>query len=389
MAMRHQPDSSAVIRVLVSDDTRVHTELLAEALKRNRDLRVTTLLSSSEGLLARTDFCDTDVLLISSNLDARPGHGFEVLRDLRALHGDLKVVIILDTTEGTTILEAFKAGARGIFSKNDSFETLGKCLRKIHEGQIWANGEQISILVDALASGHDIRAVDARGLNLLSNREMQVVRGVAQGLSNREIAEQLQLSQHTIKNFLFRIFDKLGVSSRVELLFMTLSQERQARSGIPSFVNETISETLRDKATLSSCRAAAEEGRLIAQLILADYYATHSMEARSTEQAYAWYSIVAERISRRYEELAENLTTDQRSEAERLARGKIGKSGPIPMPRRTATKRPPRFLAGEDLGSIAKVLLVSAISIWHAANMMWGAYEIDPLLCTLSSVGGN
>ena len=266
MGMRRQPDGCLGIRVLVSDDTRVHTELLADALKRERDLRVTSLPSGSADLLARADFCDTDVLLISSNLDARPGQGFEVLRDLRALHRDLKAVVILDTTEGPTILEAFKAGARGIFSKNDSFETLGKCLRKVNEGQIWANGEQISILVDALACGHDIRAVDAKGLNLLSNREMQVVRGVAQGFSNREIAERLQLSQHTVKNFLFRIFDKLGVSSRVELLFMTLSQER--------------------------------------------------------------HSVLSKGISQRNQELPKNSTTDQGFEAEQLAKETVRKNRP-------------------------------------------------------------
>src|SRR5215467_12601213 len=126
MGMRRQPDGCLGIRVLVSDDTRVHTELLADALKRHGDLRVTTLVSGSEGLLARPDFRDTDVLLISSNLDGRPGQGFEVLRTLRASHGNLKAIIILDTTEDAMILEAFKAGARGIFSKNDSFETLGK-----------------------------------------------------------------------------------------------------------------------------------------------------------------------------------------------------------------------------------------------------------------------
>ena len=385
--MRHQPDGSAAIRVLVSDDTRVHTELLADALKRDGDLRVTTLNSGSHGLLEYVNFRDTDVLLISANLDARPGRGFEVMRDLRALHAELKAVILLDTTEGATILEAFRAGARGIFSKNDSFETLGKCLRKVHEGQIWANAEQVSILVEALASGHDIRAVDAKGLNLLSNREMQVVRGVAQGLSNREIAERLQLSQHTIKNFLFRIFDKLGVSSRVELLFMTLSQERQARSALPHFVTEQISEVLQDEATLSSCRAAAEEGRLIAQLILADYYAARGVEAKGAEQAYAWYSVVAERISRRYRELAKGLTMDQRFMAEQLARERLDKSGPIQAPRVAKTRTAPRLLAGESLGSIAKVLLVSSLSIWQAANALWGVYEIDPLLCTLASVG--
>jgi len=74
--------------------------------------------------------------------------------------------------------------------------------------------------------------VNGNGLSLLSRREMEVVRCLAEGLTNREIAERLQLSQHTIKNYLFRVFDKLGVSSRVELLFMTLNQWSKAPPSI-------------------------------------------------------------------------------------------------------------------------------------------------------------
>jgi two-component system, NarL family, nitrate/nitrite response regulator NarL len=355
MAMRHQLTNSGVIRVLVSDDTRVHTELLADALKRDHNLRVTSLSSGSAGLVARGDFRDTDILLISSNLDAQPGHGFEVLRGLRGSHRELKAVVILDTTDGPTILEAFKAGAQGIFTKNDSFEILGKCLRKVNEGQIWANGEQISILVEALASGHDIRAVDAKGLNLLSPREIQVVRGVAQGLSNREIAERLQLSQHTIKKFLFRIFDKLGVSSRVELLFMTLNQEWQVRSGRPSFVDETNSESLQDEAAMASCRAAAEQGRLMAQLMLADYYATNSADEKNAGRAYAWYSVLTERISQRQKELAKSLTTDQRLEAERMVGGADCQNGSTRTEReiecRTVSLRPSAAAVGPRIAN--------------------------------------
>ena len=86
-------------------------------------------------------------------------------------------------------------------------------------------------------SSPTVRAVDANGLNLLSKRELEVVRCLAEGLTNREIADRLGLSQHTIKNYLFRVFDKLGVSSRLELLFMTLAQPIVPQLAGPAFEN--------------------------------------------------------------------------------------------------------------------------------------------------------
>ncbi len=316
--MRHQ--SSAIsIRVLVSDDTRVHTELLADALKRDGCLQVTTSASGSESLTGRPNLGDIDVLLLSSNLDERPSRGFEVLRALRASHMDLRAVVLLDSSKGETILEAFRAGARGVFSKNDSVDTLSKCIRRVYEGQIWANTEQVATLVQALASSHNIRAVDARGLNLLSKRETEVVRSVAQGLSNREIAARLHLSQHTIKNCLFRIFDKLGVSSRVELLFMTLSQERHPESVFQHFLNERAYESLQDEATLISAQNGANQGVLMAQLALAQFYSAHRTNLTNALNCYMWYSIVSEQISQAYKDATKGLTMDQLLQAEQMA----------------------------------------------------------------------
>jgi len=316
--MRHQP-LPVPIRVLVIDSTRVHTELLADALKRDECLQVTTLPPDSDRLTTELNPGDTDVLLISSNLEGQSGRGFELLRALRGVHADLRAIVLLDSSQGETILEAFRAGAQGIFSKSDSVEILAKCIRKVFEGQIWANTHQVATLTQALASSHNIRAVDSRGLNLLSKREMEVVRGVALGLSNREIAERLQLSQHTIKNCLFRIFDKLGVSSRVELLFMTLSQEKSAQSALQHFLNERAYESLRDEASLAACRNAASRGILMAQITLAQYHAVNKDMPNNALQAYVWYSTAAAQISKACRELAKELTIEQLLDAEQMA----------------------------------------------------------------------
>ena len=168
--------------------------------------------------------------MLSSNLDEEPLRGFELLRQLRASDPGILAIMLLDSSKRETVLQAFRAGARGIFSRHDSVEILSKCIRSVRAGQIWANSQQMSFAVEALATSPVVRAVDANGLSLLSKREMDVVRSLAEGLTNREIADRLGLSQHTIKNYLFRVYDKLGVSSRLELLFMTLTQAVAPRS---------------------------------------------------------------------------------------------------------------------------------------------------------------
>jgi len=179
-----------LIRILVCEDTVVHTQLLADELKRDGGLQVATSSSSAEGLLSRPNFSDVDVLVIGSTLDEQSGRGFDVLRTLRASNPEIRAVMLLDSSNSGMILEAFRAGARGVFSTRESVDALSKCVRRVFQGQIWANTRQVEILLQALASSHNIRAVDAQGLNLLSKRETEVVHCVAHGMSNRDIAER-------------------------------------------------------------------------------------------------------------------------------------------------------------------------------------------------------
>ena len=224
-----QGAAEGTIRVLVADSSRIHTGLLANALKLDPLLEVIAFEASSCGLVAELMAQAIDVLVISSNLDEQPSRGVEVLFELRALNVNTRAILLPDSSKDEAILQAFRAGARGVFGKNEPIGQLSKCVRCVHRGQVWASSEALQVAVEALASSPTVRAVNAEGMKLLSDRELQVVRCIAEGLTNREIAKRLKLSQHTIKNYLFRIFDKVGVSSRVELLFMTLSQNGEGK----------------------------------------------------------------------------------------------------------------------------------------------------------------
>jgi two-component system, NarL family, nitrate/nitrite response regulator NarL len=331
------------IRVLVADNTRIHAQLLADALRRDRHLEVVGSTSQSQELIEAVSAQKIDVAVVGCNLDEQPLRGVSVLRELKAARPELKIVILLDSSKREVVLDAFRSGASGLFSRHESLEILSKCVHRVYEGQIWASTEQVGFAVEALASSPTVRAVGANGLSLLSKRELEVVRCLADGLTNREIAARLGLSQHTVKNYLFRVFDKLGVSNRLELLFLTLTQPGDASTAasigdLPAFNGAT-------EVPFSKLAQAAERGIPTAQVALAWVYWQGKGVAKDLISAYMWY-LLSERISTEMKEdivaakrkLAETLTTEQIVEAQKRAAEKLkqGKSADSPMKVRNA-----------------------------------------------------
>ena len=122
------------------------------------------------------------------------------------------------------VVNSMRAGARGLFCRAcQPFRALCHCITVVHEGQFWANTEQIGYVVEALSSSPSFRVINAKGESLLTAREEQVVSLVTEGIGNREITEALGIKENTVKKSLLRIYDKLGVSNRVELVLYARS----------------------------------------------------------------------------------------------------------------------------------------------------------------------
>jgi DNA-binding NarL/FixJ family response regulator len=205
----------ARIKVLVADRTPLTARLLANTL-RPRGLVMEDTNESC--ILAAAATLEPDVILLSEHLAGTRARGIEVLKQLRTSVPQTRVILLLDSSERHLVVEAFRSGARGVFCRNDPVELLGKCVRRVYEGQLWLNGTQLGFLIDVLSDAIATRLVDAHGSALLSKREQDVVAWLSQGFTNGQIARELKLSENTIKNYLLRIFDKLGVSSRVEVV---------------------------------------------------------------------------------------------------------------------------------------------------------------------------
>jgi len=323
--------AAKAVRVLVADSSRIHTQLLSEALRRDPELDVVSWNADPSGLLAAALAGDLNVFAVSSALDGHPARGLDTLRELRAARPCIRAVVLLDSRKPEAILDAFRAGARGVFNRDSSVEMFCKCIRSVHQGQIWADSADVALVIEALASAPRMRLPAADGLNLLSKREGEVVQCLVQGLTNREIAERMGLSQHTVKNYLFRVFDKLGVSNRTELLFMTLSQGNNAEEAPapePPSPDESPSE-----ASFAALRKAAEAGTLQAQFSLSQAYWARRDRPEDLVRAYIWHLVATRRAHDAGQLIAKQLTPKQIEEAEQQAAqwfSRLKKLSPLP-----------------------------------------------------------
>src|ERR1700683_2117845 len=214
---------SEKIRVLAADSTRMSSQLLAEAWAQDRQFEVTGIEPKGSSILEAVAHKKPHVLLVSSALEESPTLGFDLTRQVCASYPDTRVVLLMDTSNRSAVVEAFRCGAQGVFSRTESSKTLARCITNVHQGQVWASSAELCYLIEAFRESAPVRLMDARLEAILSKREQDVVRCVAEGLSNREIARRLKLTEHTVKNYLFRIFDKLGVSRRVEVVLYALN----------------------------------------------------------------------------------------------------------------------------------------------------------------------
>jgi DNA-binding NarL/FixJ family response regulator len=202
----------------------MQAQLLTSALRRRSDFRITTCQMDASSLLLAVSSGAPSVALLSLNISLGLADSMATLRQFHYSHPDIVKVLLVESFDRELVVNAFRSGARGIFCLTESnLRLLRKCIERVTSGQIWANTEQMNYLLDLISEVPSLRVVNSGGDQLLTPREEQVVALVAEGLANREVARELNLSEHTIKKYLFRIFDKLGISTRVELVLYAVN----------------------------------------------------------------------------------------------------------------------------------------------------------------------
>jgi len=230
--MRELLDSSGEkIRVLIADADNISSQLMASALRRCRNyFDKVSVASSSPEAIRDLNILRPHVAVVSTELRDGPHTGFKVLQEVRNSHPRTAAIMLLDSTQRDPVVDAFRGGARGVFTRDKSFKALSKCIRTVHGGRIWASNEELEFILETLTRLKSAQFTKSSGMALLTRREEEVVRSVVEGMKNREIAQALHVTEHSVSNYLYGIFNKLGVSSRVELiLYATSESQKQAR----------------------------------------------------------------------------------------------------------------------------------------------------------------
>jgi DNA-binding NarL/FixJ family response regulator len=213
------------IRVVTADANQMACGLLSEALSKQPGIAVVASAADYDSLMRSLAAVKPDIALISADLPGRPLAANAAPSIRNTATPSCPWVMLLDKSEPGIVVASFRAGAKGVFSRcHSDIRLLAKCIRRVVEGQVWVDSRQMTYLLDALVRNDTDRLLNSNSTPRLTRREVSVVRLVVQGMVNREIAEELHLSEHTIKNYLFRIFDKLGVSNRVELALYAVAK---------------------------------------------------------------------------------------------------------------------------------------------------------------------
>jgi DNA-binding NarL/FixJ family response regulator len=216
--------------LLISEASKMYCDLLSMAFYAVRErFHVVGAASNTTEILTALREHPPQIVIVSDNLEEGPLTGMRILPEIRRITPDSRILLLMGAPHRELVIEAFRFGADGVFCRNSPFDLLCKSLDAISQGEIWANAAELRYVLDEFMKGPKPLKVDPAVERRMTKREGDVVRLAVEGLSNREIARELGLTEHSVKNYLFRIFDKLGVSNRVELVLSCLRAEEAAR----------------------------------------------------------------------------------------------------------------------------------------------------------------
>jgi DNA-binding NarL/FixJ family response regulator len=211
------------VRILIADDHPIFRDGLKRLLESESDLKVIGEACDGIEAVELVRKLRPEILLLDLAMPRRPG--LEALREIGTDGFPVRVILLTAAAEKEQIVEALQLGARGVVLKDSATQILLKSIRAVMHGEYWVGRESVSNLVQYLRSLIDSSATASRRRRYgLTPRELEIISAVVAGYANKEVAEHFKISEDTVKHHLSNIFDKLGVSTRLELALFAVNQ---------------------------------------------------------------------------------------------------------------------------------------------------------------------
>jgi len=208
------PNERPSIKVLIADDHAFFRDGLRKLLEGAADdISVVGEASNGNECIKMLGKLKPDILLLDLRMPEKDG--LAVLTEVNFESLPTRVIVLTAAEDDRDVIRAMRLGARGVVLKQSASDLLLKSIRQVHEGEIWLDNRMTAEVIDAFKKSAE--SGQRHEKPLLSDREKEVVQLVVEGFRNREIGEKLFISEQTVKNHLHNIFDKLGVSDRLEL----------------------------------------------------------------------------------------------------------------------------------------------------------------------------
>jgi two-component system nitrate/nitrite response regulator NarL len=211
------------VRILIADDHPIFRDGLKRLLESEGEFKVIGEACDGVEAVSMARQLIPEVMLLDLAMPRR--QGLETLRELASDARSVRVILLTAAAEKEQIVEALQLGARGVVLKDSATQILLKSIRAVMNGEYWVGRESVSNLVQYLRTlVTPASAFPQRNKYRLTPRELEIIAAVVAGFANKEIAQYFKISEDTVKHHLSNIFDKVGVSSRLELALFAVNQ---------------------------------------------------------------------------------------------------------------------------------------------------------------------
>jgi DNA-binding NarL/FixJ family response regulator len=222
------------IRVVIADSQAIFRVGIRKVLALEEDLRVVAQAETLAQVFSAMAKFPADVLLFESRISSNPP---EATMEILKRNPEVKIIVITGDVDADQTVEYLHHGVRGIVTRSIAPELLVKCVRKVAEGETWLDNRGVNWMIEAYRS-QATQLTEPRPKNRLSDKELLIVSCVAQGMRNKEIAKEVGTTEQVIKNYLRKVYDKLGVSDRLELALYCIHHRLMTKGAAAADVTE-------------------------------------------------------------------------------------------------------------------------------------------------------